>query len=108
VGYYRNYYAQRGEVMNAILDNIGGCGKESIFFSDNGEKIMVDGKYVTVNKENTIVQEGDTMVEDNTDTLTGCKCDSCTECGCDPEVCKCGCHAGIDNQGMFKMENIGE
>ena len=48
MGYYRNYYAQRGEVMNAILDNIGGCGKESIFFSDNGEKIMVDGKYVTV------------------------------------------------------------
>ena len=94
--------------MNAILDNIGGCGKESIFFTDNGEKIMVDGKYVTVDKENTIVQEGDTMVEDNTDTLTGCKCDSCTECGCDPEVCKCGCHASIDNQGMFKMENIGE
>ena len=34
--------------MNAIIDNLGGCGQESIFFTDHGEKIMVDGKYVTV------------------------------------------------------------
>ena len=27
--YYRNYYTQRGIDMNAILDSIGGCGKES-------------------------------------------------------------------------------
>ena len=108
MGYYRNYYAQRGEVMNAILDNIGGCGKESIFFTDNGEKILVDKKYVTVNKENTIIEEGDTMVVDNTNTLTGCKCGNCDECECDPEVCECGCRTNVDDQGMFKMENIGD
>jgi len=62
--------------MNAILDNIGGCGKESILF----------------------VTEDSIMVEDNTDTLTGCKCDSCTECSCDPEVCRCDCHATTDKK----------
>ena len=94
--------------MNAILDNMGGCGKESIFFSDRGEKVLVNKKYVTVDKENTIVQEGDTMVEDNTNTLTGCKCDNCDECECNPEECECGCHTNVDGQGMFKMENIGD
>jgi len=85
MGYYKYYYTQRGINMNAILDSIGGCGKESILF----------------------VTEDSVMVEDNTDTLTGCKCDSCIECGCDPEVCKCGCHKSpFDKTEIFK--NKGE
>lgn len=87
VGYYRNYYTQRGKQMNAIIDNLGGCGQESIFFTDRGEKIMVDGTYVTVNKENTIVEKSDTIVEDNTDTLTiTCECGCNIKCECEPEV----------------------
>ena len=84
MGYYRNYYGGREDAM-ALVRNTGGCGKESILF----------------------VTEDSVMVEDNTDTLTGCKCDSCIECGCDPEVCKCGCHKSpFDKTEIFK--NKGE
>jgi hypothetical protein len=81
MGYYRNYYGGREDAM-AVIRNTGGCGQESIL----------------IGEENTIVTEDSIMVEDNTDTLTGCKCDSCTECSCDPEVCRCDCHATTDKK----------
>ena len=90
MGYYRNYYGGREDAM-ALVRNTGGCGQESIL----------------IGEETTIVTEDSVMVEDNTDTLTGCKCDSCIECGCDPEVCKCGCHKSpFDKTEIFK--NKGE
>ena len=88
MGYYRNYYGSREDDM-AVVRNTGGCGQESIL----------------IGEENTIVTEDSVMVENNTHTLTGCKCDSCEECGCDPDICRCDCHTDR-NSDMFKMENI--
>ena len=50
-------------------------------------KVFYVGAIAVVNKENTIVKEGDTMVVDNTDTLTmTCECGENLKCECEPEV----------------------
>ena len=54
--------------MNAILDNIGGCGQESIWF------------------------------QEYKDTQKECNCDSCDECNCNPEDCECSCHTKKESE----------
>ena len=74
------------------IKSAGGNGIECIFFQDEGEKMLINNKYVTVGSDNTIVTEDSVMVEDNTDTLTECPCCKCYDpenCGCDPDTCDC-------------------
>ena len=93
MGYYRRYYTQRDYAVTKVaIKSAGGNGIECIFFEDRGEKIVIDDKYVTVGSDNTIVTEDSVMVEDNTDTLTGCSCGNCDDpenCDCDPDTCDC-------------------
>ena len=50
-------------------------------------KVFYGGDNKIVIKENTIVEEGDTIVVDNTDTLTiTCECGNNLKCECEPEV----------------------
>ena len=56
------------------IKSAGGNGIECIFFQDEGEKMLINNKYVTVDSDNIIVTEDSVMVEDNTDTLTECPC----------------------------------
>ena len=70
--------------MNAIIDNIGGCGKESILFKERTNNMAED-------------------MNEYFDTYHGgSKCDSCIECNCDPCVCRCECHK--DKDEVFKHQ----
>ena len=68
-------------------------------------KVFYGGANAVVNKENTIVKEGDTMVVDNTDTLTmTCECGENLKCECEPEVSQCDCHANVYYQDILNGE----
>ena len=64
---------------------------------------MISGKVFYGGASATMItDENSVMVEDNRDSITGCKCDSCIECNCDPCVCRCCCHK--DSDEVFKHQ----